>query len=572
MSKIFLSHASPDSPTAQAVAEWLAANGWDDYFLDFSQDGGISPGERWQEALKKAADRCEAVIFFLSPAWRDSRWCVAEYLLAKQLGKAIFGVLIEPTPFDTLPADMAPEWQICDLVAGDEREYFQVHEDGVFPPTAVSLSAQGLARLKHGLQQAGLDAATFPWPPASDPKRRPYRGLRALDIIDAAVFFGRDAALVRALDKLRSLRQQGVDWLFVILGASGAGKSSFLRAGLLPRLARDDRHFFPLPVIRPEQTAISGATGLAVSIEAAFQRLGVRKNLGDICDKLDEPQGFTAILDELRVRAHTRIAVHTTPPSSRQGMPGPSARDGNQPISPTLLITIDQGEELFGADDGGQENQRLLAMLREVVTVGADPKWLGSNEASPQECLHGNGYDGAPSSPEMNEVVPINPSVMGTLRFAHPTSLPTASAQTNDAASERPIILIAIRSDSYERLQTDPHLKGIEQTLFSLPPLPREEYKEIIEGPPARQSATGKKQGAAGEKPWVEPALIQQLIQDAPGRPMPCRCWPSPWSGCLSTMAAMGTCYSQSTKNSVGPAALSRQPSSPPSSNPMTSP
>jgi hypothetical protein len=57
----------------------------------------------------------------------------------------------------------------------------------------------------------------------------------------------------------------------VILGASGAGKSSFLRAGLLPRLNRDDRNFLPLPIIRPGRAVLTGETGLARSLYAAFQ-------------------------------------------------------------------------------------------------------------------------------------------------------------------------------------------------------------------------------------------------------------------------------------------------------------
>jgi len=52
---------------------------------------------------------------------------------------------------------------------------------------------------------------------------------------DAGVFFGRDAPVIEALDALRGLREAAPARLFVILGASGAGKSSFLRAGLLPR-------------------------------------------------------------------------------------------------------------------------------------------------------------------------------------------------------------------------------------------------------------------------------------------------------------------------------------------------
>jgi hypothetical protein len=39
---------------------------------------------------------------------------------------------------------------------------------------------------------------------------------------------------------LRGLREAPPPRLLVILGASGAGKSFFMRAGLLPRLERDD--------------------------------------------------------------------------------------------------------------------------------------------------------------------------------------------------------------------------------------------------------------------------------------------------------------------------------------------
>lgn len=68
-------------------------------------------------------------------------------------------------------------------------------------------------------------------------------GLRPLEADDAGIFFGRDAAIVEALDTLRGLRDAAAPRLLVILGASGAGKSSFLRAGLFPRIARDDQTF-----------------------------------------------------------------------------------------------------------------------------------------------------------------------------------------------------------------------------------------------------------------------------------------------------------------------------------------
>ena len=68
------------------------------------------------------------------------------------------------------------------------------------------------------------------------------------------------------LDVLRGIRTSGVESLFVILGPSGSGKSSFLRAGLLPRLRRDDRRFLPLPIVRPERAVLTGELGLAHAI------------------------------------------------------------------------------------------------------------------------------------------------------------------------------------------------------------------------------------------------------------------------------------------------------------------
>jgi len=113
MSKIFISHSSANNAHAVAIGRWLTDNGWDEYFLDLEPTKGLSPGQRWQEALKSAADRCEAVLFLISPAWRDSRWCLAEFLLAKQLGKTIFGVLVETVSLETLPKEITAEWQLC---------------------------------------------------------------------------------------------------------------------------------------------------------------------------------------------------------------------------------------------------------------------------------------------------------------------------------------------------------------------------------------------------------------------------------------------------------------------------
>lgn len=106
-------------------------------------------------------------------------------------------MLVEETPLTSLPQEITAEWQLSDLVAGEERKTYRVSQDPIVPETEISFAAAGLARLKTGLLRAGLDPSTFPWPPPDDPKRSPYRGLKALDDKDAAVFFGREAAIVR---------------------------------------------------------------------------------------------------------------------------------------------------------------------------------------------------------------------------------------------------------------------------------------------------------------------------------------------------------------------------------------
>jgi WD40 repeat protein len=425
MSKIFLSHSSVNNASALAVAQWLAENGWDDFFLDIEPARGLSPGERWQAALKAAADRCEAVLCLISPAWLGSRWCLAELLLAKQLGKIIFGAFIEPTPLDSLPREITAEFQLCDLVEGAERRVFRVSSDPIVPETEVSFAVPGLDRLKLGLQKAGLDASTFPWPPLNDPERAPYRGFKALEAEDAAVFFGRDADLVRGLDTLRRLRERDVERILVLLGASGAGKSSFLRAGLWPRLSRDDRRFLPLPVIRPERAVLTGSFGLAASLEAAFRGLRQARSRADLRSVLAEPEGLKRLFTELQSLAGHRLGPDTAPP--------------------TVILGVDQAEELLTAE-GRAEAETFLALLTQAL----------------------------------------------------------------DTAPRRAMAVLAIRSDSFARLQDERLLAQSRWALFDLRPLARAEYKAVIDGPATRATA-------AGRSLRIDPELSERLLAEAEG-------------------------------------------------------
>jgi hypothetical protein len=216
-------------------------------------------------------------------------------------------------------------------------------------------------RLKEGLKRAGLDPTTFPF----EAGRRPYPGFAYLKEQDAAVFFGRDAQIVRGLDEIRRLARTGVTRMFVILGASGSGKSSFLRAGLWPRLRRDDLAWLPIPVIRPERAAISGKYGLAEALrriigEPRFAD-GIRqrrlpRSRADIQDFVQQTdEGLARLLAALRDIAQAGWRS-----------------DGNAaPL--TTLIAVDQGEELFN-EEGQDEARRFIEIL--TKTLEADPRTL----------------------------------------------------------------------------------------------------------------------------------------------------------------------------------------------------
>jgi tetratricopeptide (TPR) repeat protein len=62
----------------------------------------------------------------------------------------------------------------------------------------------------------------------------PFPGLAAFDESREHIFFGRDLAIRQAIERLREAKTP----FLLIVGASGAGKSSLLRAGLMPKLVR----------------------------------------------------------------------------------------------------------------------------------------------------------------------------------------------------------------------------------------------------------------------------------------------------------------------------------------------
>jgi WD40 repeat protein len=350
VSRIFLSHSGADARQALALKKWLVEQDpplANEIFLAIDPSGGLLPGDRWKVELKRAAGRCEAVVCLLSQSWANSHECKVEFRLAEQLNKQVLCARLEPSPAD----ELSSEYQRCDLFREGRTTAIDL-DDG----TSVEFATEGLFRLRDAVRGTGIGARSFVWPPPNEPERAPYRGWDPFEPQDAAVFFGRDAAVVRAVDQLRGIRQSGVESLFVVLGPSGTGKSSFLRAGILPRLAREERRFVTLDVVRPGRNPITGDTGLAMSITNARRRFGMfEPQLGDVKVACADDHGAAlALLTELQRAAADRL---------------PDDGGTESPAPPTLVVPLDQAEELFTTDAGGQAAQ-FFSLIKSLTDAG----------------------------------------------------------------------------------------------------------------------------------------------------------------------------------------------------------
>ena len=274
------------------MAARLREQGYQSLFLDFDPADGIPAGRDWEREIYARLRTCSGVVVLCSAHSMASDWCFAEITHARALGKRLFPVVIGECSLRPLLLDT----QVVDLRADAE---------------------EGYARLWRGMRSAGLDPAdSFAW----DGGRAPYPGLAPFQAADAAVYFGRDQEQRRCLDTLAQMRRYGGERLLVVVGASGSGKSSLVRAGVLPRIARmaEWRVLGPLrPLRRPDEelarllpTGLAPASAPAVlgaALASAFAAEPERPAVLLVVDQLEEllttsePEAAARFVQALRV-------------------------------------------------------------------------------------------------------------------------------------------------------------------------------------------------------------------------------------------------------------------------------
>ena len=184
------------------------------------------------------------------------------------------------------------------------------------------------------------------------------------------------------------LRRASRRGCLVILGASGAGKSSFLRAGLWPRLFRDDSQWLPLRAIRAGRGgAIEGSEGLLAALEDVHRRFALRASRADLRDRLATPDSFVALLRELRqaaaqARADFRAALSASGPLLGSGRGGVRGQCGtgkrktpcNSPVPPSTLMQRSFSSASALTSYGAMQGAKALAGIDQVpLSLGPVP-------------------------------------------------------------------------------------------------------------------------------------------------------------------------------------------------------
>lgn len=192
---------------------------------------------------------------------------------------------------------------------------------------------------KHGyrLNATVADLAELPGTAAGHWREgSPFRGLQSFDVEHAPVFFGRTRATREALAALMQQATLGKPFL-LLLGASGVGKSSLARAGILHNLvqstANSDAEYWYQCVFRPGDNPRGPIFALADAIDSSLQSNGSNNSV--IGDTL---RNYSTVGE----RALANAVENCIAPAAR------------------LAIVVDQMEEVFGASRADDDQRHAF--------------------------------------------------------------------------------------------------------------------------------------------------------------------------------------------------------------------
>jgi len=167
----------------------------------------------------------------------------------------------------------------------------------------------------------------------------PYAGLSSFQEADAGKFFGRNREIAGMVTRIRDQP------LMAVVGSSGVGKSSFVRAGLVPALKRSGEQWETL-VIRPGRKPME-ALGQIISPMVA--------TAANLADELDEQK---KLVEKLRKE----------PGHLGHLLRGRARRDSRR-----IMLFVDQFEELYTQVTDPEERLAFTACLSAVADDATSP-------------------------------------------------------------------------------------------------------------------------------------------------------------------------------------------------------
>jgi len=179
-------------------------------------------------------------------------------------------------------------------------------------------------------------------PAARRATRNPYKGLRPFGEDDSGDFFGREALVARLVERLGHVARAGR--FLAVVGPSGSGKSSAVRAGVVPALRAG-----ALPGSERWRIALMLPGGRPFrELAAALRALRAVGAVG-----ADAADGSPGLDEQLARDGGLAVAIAASLPDDAQ----------------TLLLVIDQFEELFSLVEDEAERSRFVAALVQALAA-----------------------------------------------------------------------------------------------------------------------------------------------------------------------------------------------------------
>jgi tetratricopeptide (TPR) repeat protein len=213
--------------------------------------------------------------------------------------------------------------------------------------------------LRQWLQSRGLLGPRLTWPKE---KGSPFRGLAPFEAEHARVFFGRDRVIDEARRRLAGAAERGTPLLFIV-GASGCGKSSLARAGVIPRLTTPGMvvsiDVWRVAIMKPSEGREGPLRALAMALLAddALPELGQ----GDFPD--------AAMLADHFERGGGAAAQPVLRALERAVTAAQEARHAERSLRPMLVLLIDQFEELFAKGVNNVHRVAFAETLKQLVAT-----------------------------------------------------------------------------------------------------------------------------------------------------------------------------------------------------------